>query len=78
MEGWEESAKTTAGNVMRKRLIVCNGAVMYYDEEIRWAIRISREAHARSTSSKTTVGWEEYAEFRKEAEKMQRRRKGNM
>ena len=35
------------------------------DEEVKEAIRVRREAHARDTPSNTTAGWEEYATTRK-------------
>ena len=61
IEGWEQLVKTTACKVIEKELIVCNRAVKWWDEEVKEAIRVRREAHARYTPNKTTAGWEEYA-----------------
>ena len=47
IEGWEQLVKTTASRVIGKKLIVCNRAVKWWDEEVREAIRGRREAHAR-------------------------------
>ena len=70
IKGWEQLIKTTASKVLGKKLIVCNKAVKWWDDEVKEAIRVRREAHARYTSSKTTAGWEEYAIARKKVEEM--------
>ena len=55
IEGWEQLVKTTASKVIRKKLIVCNRAGKWWDEEVKGAITLGRKAHARYTSSKTTT-----------------------
>ena len=60
IEGWEQLVKTTASKVIGKKLIVCNRAVKWWDEEVKEAITSRRKARARYTSSKTTTGWEEW------------------
>ena len=57
IEGCEQLIKNTASKVVGKKLIVCNRAVKWWDEEVKDAVRVRREAHARCISSKTTVGW---------------------
>ena len=47
IEGWEQLVKTTASKVIGKKLIVCNRAAKWWDEEVKEAIRVRREAHAR-------------------------------
>ena len=49
IEGWEQMVKTTASEVIQKKLIVCNRAVKWWDEEVKEATRVTREAHARYT-----------------------------
>ena len=61
IERWEQLVKTTASKVIGKKLIVCNKVVKWWDDEVKEAIRVRREAHARYISSKNTVGWGEYA-----------------
>ena len=58
--------KNTASKVVGNKLIVRNRAVKWWDEEVKEAVSVRREAHARYISSKTTVGWEEYTKARKE------------
>ena len=70
IEGWEQLVKTTASKVIGKKLIVCNRSVKWWDDEVKEAIRVRREAHARYISSKNAVGWEEYAKARKEVKKI--------
>ena len=62
--------KTTASKVIGKKLIACNRAVKWWDEELKEAIRVRREAHARCTSRKTTATWEEDAIARKNVKEM--------
>ena len=57
--------KTTSSKVIGNKLIVCNRAVKWWDEEVKEAITVRRKARARYTSSKITTGWEEYAIARK-------------
>ena len=38
IEGWEQLVKTTASKVIGKKLIVCNRAVKWWDEEVKEAI----------------------------------------
>ena len=75
IEGWEKLVKTPASKVIGKKLIVCNRAVKWWDEEVKEAIRVRRKAHARYTSSKTTTGWEEYAMARKKVKEMVEKKK---
>ena len=75
IEGWEQLVKNTASKVVGKKLVVCNRAVKWWDEEVKEAVRRRREAHARCISSKTTVGWEEYTKARKEVKKMVEKKK---
>ncbi|CAM9963467.1 unnamed protein product, partial [Sphacelaria rigidula] len=75
MEGWEQMVKNTASEVIGRKLIVCNRAVKRWDDEVKEAIRVRREAHARWISSKTTTGWEEHTEARKEVKRMVHLRK---
>ena len=44
--------KNTACKVVGKKLIVCNRAVKWWDEEVKEAVRVRREAHVRCISSK--------------------------
>ena len=69
IEGWEQLVKNTASKVMGKKLIICNRAVNRWDEELKEALRVRREVHARYISSKTTVGWEEYTKARKKVKR---------
>ena len=55
-EGWEQLVKTTARKVTGKMLMVCNTAVQWWDEEVKQAVRVRREAHARRTSIKLRQG----------------------
>ena len=55
-EGWKQMVKITASKVIQKELIVCNRSVKWWDEEVKEAIGVRREAHARYTSSKNTAG----------------------
>ena len=50
--------KTTAIEVIGKKLIVCNRAVKWWDEKVKKALRVRIEPHARYPSLKTTAGWE--------------------
>ena len=75
IEGWEQLVKTTASKVIGKKLIICNRAVKWWDEEVKEAIRVRRKVHARYTSSKTTSGWEEYASARKKVKEMVAKKK---
>ena len=70
IEGWEQLVKTTASKVIEKKLIVCNKAVKWWDEELKEAITSRRKPHARYTSSKSTTGWEEYTIARKKVKYM--------
>ena len=70
IETWEHLVKTTASKVIGKKLIVCNKAVKWWDDEVKEAIRVRREAHARYIGNKKAAGWEEYAKARKEVKKM--------
>ena len=47
IEGWEQLVKTTASKVIGKKLIICNRAVKWWDEEVKEAIKVRREIHAR-------------------------------
>ena len=67
---WEHLIKNTASKVIGKKLIICNRAVKWWEEEVKEAIRVRREACARYTSSKTTAGWEEYATATKKVKMM--------
>ena len=67
--------KTTASKVIGKKLIVCNKAVKWWDDEVKEAIRVRREAHARYIGNKNAAGWEEYAKARKEVKKMVEKKK---
>ena len=42
----------TASRVTGKKLIICNKAVKWWDDEVKEAIRVRGEAYARHTSSK--------------------------
>ena len=75
IEGWEQLVKTTASKVIGKKLIICNRAVKWWDEEVKEAIKVRREIHARYSSSKTTAGWEEYAIARKKVREMVEKKK---
>ena len=70
VEGWEQLVKNTASEVIGKKLILCKRAVQWWDEEVKEAIRVRGEAHARWMSNKSTVGWEEYTKARKEVIQM--------
>ena len=70
IEGREQLVKTAASKVVGKKLIVFNRAVKWWDEELKEAIRVRREAHARCTSRKTTATWEEDAIARKNVKEM--------
>ena len=61
IEGWEQLVKNTANEVIRKKLIIFSRYVKWWDEGVKKAIGVKREACARYTSNKTTAGWEEYA-----------------
>ena len=76
IKGWEQLIKTTASKVLGKKLIVCNKAVKWWDDEVKEAIRVRREAHAGYTSNKTTAGWEEYAIDRNKVKEMVREEEG--
>ena len=65
IEGWEQLVKTMASKVIGKKLILCNRAVKWWDEEVNKASRVRKETYARYTSNKTTAGWEEYVAARK-------------
>ena len=65
IEGWEELVNTTASRVLGRKLIVCKRAVKWWDEEIKQAIRVRRESHAKYAAGKTDAGWNEYVESRK-------------
>ena len=75
IEGWEQLVKDTACKAIGKKLILCNRAVKWWDE-VKEAIRARRETHTRCLSSKSTVGWEEYAEARNAVKKMVEKKKG--
>ena len=68
--------KDTVCNVIGKKLIVRNRTVKGWDEEVKEAIRVRRETHTRCLSSKSTVGWEEYAKARKAVKKIVGKKKG--
>ena len=74
--GWVHFVKCTVCRVIGKKLILCNRAVKWWDEEVEEAIRVSRETHTRCLSSRSTVGWEEYAKARKAIKKMVEKKKG--
>ena len=78
IKGWEQLVKTTASKVIGKKLIVCNRAVKWRDDELKEAIRIRREAHARYIASKNAAGWKEYAKARKDVKKMVEKKRGDM
>ena len=59
--GWEQLVKTTASKLIGKKLIVCNRAVKWWDDEVKEAIRVRREAHARYSGNRNAVGSEEPA-----------------
>ena len=42
IEGWEQLVKNTASKVVGKKLIVCNRAVKWWDEEVKEAVRVRR------------------------------------
>ena len=67
--------KDTTCKLIGKKLILCNRAVKWWDEEVKEAIRVRREIHTRYLSSKSTVGWEEYAEARNAVKKMVEKKK---
>ena len=46
VEGLEQLVKATASEVIGEKLIVCNRAVKWWDEEVE-AIGVRRETHAR-------------------------------
>ena len=48
--------KTTASKVIGKKLIVCNKAVKWWDDEVKEAIRVRREDHARYIGDKNAAG----------------------
>ena len=75
IEGWEQLVKDTACKVIGKKLILCNKAVKWWDEEVKEAIRVRRETHTKCLSSESTVGWEEYAEARNAVKKMVEKKK---
>ena len=75
IEGWEQLVKNTASKVLGKKLIICNRVVKSWDEEVKEAIRVRREAYARHTSTKTTAGWEEYATARNKVKWMIKKKK---
>ena len=52
IEGWEQFVKTAASNFIGKKLIVCNRDVKWWDDEVKEAIRVRREAHARYLGNK--------------------------
>ena len=76
VEGWEQLFKTTASKVIGKKLIACNRAVKWWNEEAKEAVRVAREAHARYISNKTTAGREEYGIARKKVKEMVHAKKG--
>ena len=43
IQGWEQLVKTTASKVIGKKLIVCNRAVKWWDEEVKEVTRPRRE-----------------------------------
>ena len=75
VERWAQLVKSTASKVVGKKLIVCNRAVKWWDEEVKEAVRVWREAHARFISIKTTAGWEEYTKNRKVVKSMVEKKK---
>ena len=68
--------KTTASEVIGKKLIVCSRAVKWWDEEVHEAIRVKRKEHARYTLSKTTTGWERYVIARNKVKELVEKKKG--
>ena len=70
IEGWEELVNTTASRVLGRKLIVCKRAVKWWDEEIKQAIRVRRESHAKYAAGKTDAGWKEYVESRKRVKEL--------
>lgn len=52
MGRWEQLVKPTANEVIRNELIKGNTAVEWWNKEVKEAIKVRREAHARSASSK--------------------------
>ena len=52
IEEWEQLIKDTACKVIGKKLILCNKAVEWWNEEVREAIRVRRETHTRCSSRK--------------------------
>lgn len=46
VQGWEQSVKTAASKEIGKVLIVCDRGVTWWDEEVKKAVRATREAHA--------------------------------
>ena len=51
-----DNVKNTECRVLGNKLIICNRAVIWRDEEVKEAIRVRREAYARYTSNNTVVG----------------------
>ena len=72
IEGWEQLVKNTANKVIGKKVIICYRAVKSWNEEVKEATIVRREAYASYTSSKTTAGWEEYAMPSKKVKEMVR------
>ena len=70
IEGWEKLVNTTASRVLGRKLIVCKRAVKWWDEEIKQAIRVRRESHAKYAAGKTDAGWKEYVESRKRVKEL--------
>lgn len=48
VEGWEQLVYSTVREAIGKKLIVCERVVNWWDEEVKDAIRVKKEAHARS------------------------------
>ncbi|MEP5533687.1 hypothetical protein [Ekhidna sp.] len=55
IDGWEYWSRPQQLAV-GKKLIACNRAVKWWDEQVKEAMRVRRKAHARYTSSKTSTG----------------------
>ena len=49
IEGWEQLVKNSASKVSGTELIICNRAVKCWDEKPKDALRVRREAYAKST-----------------------------
>ena len=47
IRGWKQLVKNTANEVIGKKLIICNRAVKWWDEEVKEAMTVRREAYAR-------------------------------